>query len=702
MTVLHDRIRALVQAILKLEHDAATREAAQMESQPGPPAPRGYIEAAQAARNFEFSPEYRAFLELYDGWESFSWSMSLRSSAELCSAAYSRGALDDADTSSPSELERALAIGASDSDAALLLLLPSGEVVDWLYQEEQRFPNFIALLEDRRELLVRMRTSALAARERVQREWTPAYRERRDAELLPELRELLASAPDPQPSAADLPGPREALPVAVGPEALLLRDGETVRAEVELQLVLYLSAAPSPAEVRATWAAFRRHFPVQGTLQWTQAHHYQFGLQTAGGADDQALLERLDIDSEGYFGLRARLTAAHGGGRYTLNLRGLPPIDAEGEAPLPQASFCELLVPPRASASALLALARELLALLPVRSGHAGYAASGDESSASCAQIFGWCRRFLALDVARIDGFLPGALRRLRGASWLTLLGRPFASALDAAGRTPASRRITIERGPGGMLIRAGDAPVLGDIARGEFPLDIAEVARALEPLQLHRYDECGMFAAGSGFMHVLRDELPPFAAHAFTHAFLRRLIDPATFLGRTPRERAEALLRRLAPGKGRAAFAHWQQALLKGQGSPKLLARLLAVAAAAQGCESVDAARALEWTIDYAHITCDDSLVDQSYNNLLIAYQFTGELERARRLLPHALARAERNPFIYHSAACVLVKLGELEQGLSCVRWAKQHGYPHMDRLREDRDLSPIADDPRFASIFS
>ncbi|HKP60299.1 MAG TPA: type VI immunity family protein [Polyangiales bacterium] len=700
MAVLHDRIRALVKEILSLEHEAARREGTEMDSRAGTPAPATRIQAAQAAREFEFSPEYRAFLELHDGWQSFSWSMSLRSSAELASAEYTRGWLDDGDEAPPPALERALAIGASDSDAALLLLLPNGEVVDWLYQEEQRFPNFIALLQDRREVLERMQASATAARARVQREWTQAYRDQADAELLPELRELLAGAVDPQPSAAGEPAPEQPLPAEVAPEALVLRDGETLRAEVELQLVLYLSAAPSPAEVRATWAAFRRHFPVQGTLQWTQAHHYQFGLQTAESADDLALVERLDIDAEGYFGLRALLTAADGGGRYTLNLRGLPPIDADGDAPLPQASFCELLLPSNASAQALAALARELLEFLPVRSGHAGYAASGDESAVSCAQIFAWCRRFLALDVGRVDGFLPGAWSRLRGASWLTLLGRPFASALEEARRFPSGAQV--ERCKRGVLIRAGAAPTLGDVARGEFPAQIAGVAQALEPLLLDSYDERGMFATGGRFLHVLRDELPSFAPHGFTHAFLRRLVDPATFLGQTPRERAEALLRRLAPGKGRVAFTHWQQALQKGQASPKLLARLLAVAAAAHGCESVDAARALEWTIDYSHITADEILLDQSYNNLLIAYQFTGELERARRLLPYALERAERNPFIYHSAACVLVKLGELEQGLTCVRWAKQHGYPHMDRLREDRDLSPIASDPRFEAIFS
>lgn len=74
------------------------------------------------------------------------------------------------------------------------------------------------------------------------------------------------------------------LSAAIAPAALLLRDGETQRADVGLRLRLFLSGAPNPAEC----GQLRRVLPSFSTAgtQWTQAHHYPVWLQTADSADE--------------------------------------------------------------------------------------------------------------------------------------------------------------------------------------------------------------------------------------------------------------------------------------------------------------------------------------------------------------------------------------------------------------------------------
>lgn len=58
-------------------------------------------------------------------------------------------------------------------------------------------------------------------------------------------------------------------------------------------------------------------------------------------------------------------------------------------------------------------------------------------------------------------------------------------------------------------------------------------------------------------------------------------------------------------------------------------------------------------------------------------------------------------NPHTYHSAACLLVKAGQLDRAVDCLRRARAAGYPHMDRVETDDDLEAIRDRPDFRALF-
>jgi len=132
--------------------------------------------------------------------------------------------------------------------------------------------------------------------------------------------------------------------------------------------VLYLGSYPSPDEVVRAYRAFRRHFPVSGPMRWALPDRYFLTMHDASGPDDETWAAALRVDGSGLFGLRA---SVHAGGRYTINVCGIPPTD-RGE---PRASFCEVLVPAGENPAGLAALARELTEILPVRSGHGGFSA---------------------------------------------------------------------------------------------------------------------------------------------------------------------------------------------------------------------------------------------------------------------------------------------------------------------------------------
>jgi len=602
------------------------------------------------------------------------------------------GSPGSAGSSTVSSVSLAPTIGASENDASLVLLLATGEVVEWMYEETGRHADFLAYLDERRVALEDANAHAERTRAGVRADWDPEVRAAREAELLAELRATLASAaPPPDP-------PRVASPIdsppPCAPDELVLRDpdGKSL-AEVHLNLVLYLGAYPSLDEVRATYRAFRHHFPVAGTLEWRFPSFGGFFRTKQDDPDDVDFVDGFEPDDYGHFGLRASIKTADPRRLYALNVMGVPPA-TEAQDTRPRAGFCEVIVPASESTAALHALACVLLETLPVRSGHGGFAAYGERDDAANAQIHAWCRRLFGVDVGIVDGWLPGALTRLRGAAWLTVLGRGFATALGDAGRLSWPPPITLTRGPSGVVVRAGAEPSLGDVARGEFPVHTAAVERAVLPLAIAGYSQPGMFSIGGVMWTTLTEQLAPFASHHATAGFVRRLLDPQGFL-ETPRDVAEALLARLCAAHGGPQLAEWKASRDTGWRAFSTLLRLLYNASCRPPTTELSV-EALEHAARF-----DDGAIKNVLNNLLFAYLERGTHDRALAIMPRALEYAEQNPSILHNAACIFVRAGDHARALDCVRDARRFNYENLAALRDDDDLAPLRDLPEYRALF-
>ncbi len=149
-------------------------------------------------------------------------------------------------------------------------------------------------------------------------------------------------------------------------------------------------------------------------------------------------------------------------------------------------STVELTLAQEGEPARLLHLARRLADIGPFLAAVGGYAARWNRAHRrlALAQVRVWCKRYLGLDVQDVDEMawrVPGGLP---GSNWLTFVGDPLADRLKvdlgALVAGPWSAGVEAERLPRGLLLRAGPAPVLGDVNRGELPSAYAEVARRL------------------------------------------------------------------------------------------------------------------------------------------------------------------------------------------------------------------------------
>jgi hypothetical protein len=529
---------------------------------PRPPASAEAVAAAEQARGGSFPEDYRRFLAVHDGWPGFPWGLRLFGTEELTGDTY-EGARDTFELSTedddeiPEQIADATIIASAVNDASLVLLLDSGEVVDFLYEEELRHRDLGDFLAGRlasvRECLAQWDEHESAARA----DWDPERRAAGEADLLDALRRAgPRSRTGPQTSPAPVPpagdpanpvlgatdgGPPPA-PAAGGlmvadlpPAAVTAGDlvvGDAVpQVSVVLSLVLYLGVYPSPEEVLGCFRAFRRHFPVDGRMSWTLPAEYGRFPREAGHPGDESWAARMRVDGSGHFGIRVSIDAGGTGRTYLLNVRGVPPTGT-----LPRASFCEVIVPADEDPERLARLATDLTGLLPVRSGHGGYRAQvwrSGHDKVLYQEIYGWCRRFFALGVGHLDGWLTALPTRVLGADWLTVLGPTFAAFL--AEHAPArftAPEVAVTTSPAGTIIRAGDRPTLGDVARGEFPAVLAEIDRYLLPLKIGGWRHTAPMTRFARAWEVTTEELPGgFAEHRATAAWLLRLIEPRGFL---------------------------------------------------------------------------------------------------------------------------------------------------------------------------
>ena len=75
-------------------------------------------------------------------------------------------------------------------------------------------------------------------------------------------------------------------------------------------------------------------------------------------------------------------------------------------------------------------------------------------------------------------------------------------------------------------------------------------------------------------------------------------------------------------------------------------------------------------------------------------------EFERAGRWAEVARPWVRDNALLGHNLACAFVAVGRLEDGLEMCRAAVEAGYTELSAMRQDTDLGPLLEDPRFQEL--
>lgn len=107
-------------------------------------------------------------------------------------------------------------------------------------------------------------------------------------------------------------------------------------------------------------------------------------------------------------------------------------------------------------------------------------------------------------------------------------------------------------------------------------------------------------------------------------------------------------------------------------------------------------AMRTLVWVTTHVSEPADRTLREEwlkVHNNACYLANFHGEPDERRAIVERALRVAPANPPIFHNAACVLCKLGDLDGALDAIRRGVASGYDDVTiaSIREDDDLAPI-----------
>jgi len=699
---------AIIEDVLAKEREEAERQGDDSDSKPGDPATDEAIAKAEAALDRTFHESYRALLKTCDGWEYFSWGVSLFSTQQLIDDYEDAEETLSYSEEVPEELQSALIIGANENDATLYMLCDDGSVVRHLYEEEERWPDLGAFLRSRIETLNDMQRWAGEASERTELEWDPEFREEDDAALVEDLKAVWRPT---QPKTHTLEFTKEETPA---PSDLVARDEDgELTAALDLGFVLFLGFCPTKDEVLETFAAFRETFPFEGTWRWQRADAMSFSAEEETDPDAEPDFE-LAIDDQGFYGLRIITGPDDEGdeiGAYILNVRGIPPEaiepedededevededeEEEGEYQR-RASFVEVLVPPTEDPAKVRALCERLVDILPVRSGWGGWFARVRDRMAEpdpYDTVFEWCRRYFHIAPCYIDGWLGGALERHPGVGWLTVVGKPFLDAIELS--TPEG--IDVYNGDHANLYRAGEL-TLGDVHAGDFPHALSNLAQQLEPVSTTSWSKRGHITMGGIWFSTHSTQLPgAFADHHATEAFMRRFVDPGGFLGPTPREQAIELIERLKASLPEDERQEWIDEMEELTGFRDVLHMLFNGAARTK--DEPLATEALEHAAKFP-----DWALAQVYNNLLYFYDRQNRLDDAMALLPVALTTAEEsgNSYTFHNAACLLVKAGRLDEAMHCVQRAKHHDYPLMDQIESDDDLAALRERPEWKALF-
>jgi cell wall assembly regulator SMI1 len=136
----------------------------EIEHRLGPPANAGQIAVIERLAGFQLPPDYRAFLELHNGWHGFSGEHDLLSAEQMTSAPMARSIARtralQVETADPAAAGFVIYASVSGSDIAYIdpaTRRPGGmaDVVQWdpLMSEYARFGSFVAYLQGQVEVL---------------------------------------------------------------------------------------------------------------------------------------------------------------------------------------------------------------------------------------------------------------------------------------------------------------------------------------------------------------------------------------------------------------------------------------------------------------------------------------------------------------------------------------------------------------------
>jgi hypothetical protein len=143
---------------------------------------------------------------------------------------------------------------------------------------------------------------------------------------------------------------------------------------------------------------------------------------------------------------------------------------------------------------------RELTALLPATSAHGGHCFTYNftQRGTAFAEIYKYAWRYWGIDVEYLNATLPLMDTHIKGVHWLTFLGKPFfRDHLVEQDASALSSCCQLSEVNGGLLLRLGEAPVVGDRNRPHGELGpYFEVGRVLAPLMFENVPEFpGTFA---------------------------------------------------------------------------------------------------------------------------------------------------------------------------------------------------------------
>jgi hypothetical protein len=181
--------------------------------------------------------------------------------------------------------------------------------------------------------------------------------------------------------------------------------------------------------------------------------------------------------------------------------------------------FVRLMMPAQADPHALVRAALEWSEFLDIRSGHGNLCFSYDPWFLDRAfdDIHALAKRFWGLEVEHLNGTLPLMAERIKGVSWLTLLGDPLRAMISHDAMTAALGKhpgVTVHRQPRATVIQLGLGPAIGDQNRPDGSLD-SYFAAALElaPLYLEQHpDFPGEFVTAGDSLAWIRRFLEPAA----------------------------------------------------------------------------------------------------------------------------------------------------------------------------------------------